>query len=90
MKITKKTKNLAKTSQFFPFGKTLGKSHTANQHKQGVPEAQGRNDGSPFKGIDTLADGFADAVGTGGRNDVSPFKGIDTWTIAANRVFCLE
>ena len=53
MKITKKTKNLAKTSQFFPFGKTLGKSHTANQHKQGVPEAQGRNDVSPFKGIDT-------------------------------------
>ena len=53
MKITKKTKNLAKTSQFFPFGKTLGKSHTANQHKQGVPEAQGRNDVSPIKGIDT-------------------------------------
>ena len=54
MKITKKTKNLAKTSQFFPFGKTLGKSYTANQHKQGVPEAQGRNDVSPIKGIDTF------------------------------------
>ena len=78
MKITKKTKNLAKTSQFFPFGKTLGKSHTANQHKQGVPEAQGRNDVSPFKGIDTCHVFRQDYFLWQSRNDVSPFKGIDT------------
>jgi len=53
MKISKKTKNLTKTSQIFLFGKTLGKSHTASQHKQGVSEAEGENGISPLKGIDT-------------------------------------
>ena len=51
---SKKTKNSAKNRQFYHFGKTLGKTHTANQHKQGVPEGKGENGTSPMKGIDTM------------------------------------
>ena len=50
---SKKTKNLAKNRKIYHFRKNLGKTHTANQHKQGVSEAEGENGISPMKGIDT-------------------------------------
>ena len=55
----------------------MGKSHTANQHKQGIPEAEGRNDTSPLKGIDTQNRVVRVKMWVR-RNDTSPLKGIDT------------
>ena len=44
---------MAKCNTFVTISKILGKSHPSKPYKQGLPEGQGRNEESPFKGIDT-------------------------------------
>ncbi len=58
----------------------MGKSHTTSPYKQGLEKGQGRNEVSPFKGIDTSS--FVSVFCFfRSRNEVSPFKGIDTHII---------
>ncbi len=48
-----KNKKMAKCNTFVTFLKILGKTYPSNPYKQGAPKWQGRNEGSPLKGIDT-------------------------------------
>ncbi len=56
----------------------MGKSHTTSPYKQGLEKGQGRNEVSPFKGIDTFQARHFLRPKSRCRNEVSPFKGIDT------------
>ena len=56
----------------------MGKTNPSKPYKQGLPEGQGRNGVSPFKGIDTRVYNTPYPTRLYRRNGVSPFKGIDT------------
>ena len=49
---------MAKCNTFVTIKKILGKTHLSKPYKQGLPEGQGRNGCSPFKGIDTIFLGY--------------------------------
>ena len=69
---------MAKCNTFVTIKKILGKTHLSKPYKQGLPEGQGRNGCSPFKGIDTKKP-ITNKIGIiTSRNGCSPFKGIDT------------
>ncbi len=68
---------MAKCNTFVTIKKILGKTHLSKPYKQGLPEGQGRNGCSPFKGIDTLINASYE-IHYNRRNGCSPFKGIDT------------
>ena len=73
---------MAKCNTFVTIKKILGKTHPSKPYKQGLPEGQGRNGVSPFKGIDTSFYITHYITQASRRNGVSPFKGIDTWFIS--------